>query len=127
MYRDIGQVFRLHLECALHVSNFDIRISREEEEVPSVSEVDALTEPFATWSSASEHGPRTQASIPPFVRNAKARCMIHLAHSSLRTLKLNRTWKPKPLILITHNLAFLSSALQSPAFQSSLHNYQNSA
>src|SRR5436305_8836623 len=47
-------------------------ISRGGEELPTVSVVDSLTGQFATWSSASECDPRTQASIPPFMRNYKS-------------------------------------------------------
>jgi WD40 repeat protein len=49
-----------------------MRISTEEEVLPTVSLVDSTAEPYATWSSTSERGPRTRASTPPFMRNYKS-------------------------------------------------------
>ena len=61
----------LHLDRALQAPNFDMRISREGELLPTVSVIESPAESYATWSSASERGTGGQASIPPFTRNHK--------------------------------------------------------
>src|SRR5579871_3872044 len=85
------------------------RIDGENEEVPSVSEVDSITEHFATWSSISERGPRMQASIPPFMGNFKSQMhdplSSQLSHSSklesdMETkIDLSIHTQPRPSIL----------------------------